>query len=121
MLTTRLISRRMILLALVFGSILPGCALSASYGSQGCSLEEGEMIYRRACGSCHDNGAGGAQVIGDREGWRSRIEKGMEQLVRHSIDGYSGAVGHMPPRGGDPALSDAEIAASVCYLVEKSR
>lgn len=117
----RPIFRCIILSSLLFGSILPGCALSTRYGERECSLEEGERVYRKACGSCHDSGIDGAQVIGDKKGWRSRIDKGMEQLVRHSIEGFSGAVGHMPPRGGDDALSDAEITASVCYLVEMSR
>jgi len=87
----------------------------------GCPLEKGEKVYRLACAACHDSGTGGAQVIGDREGWRSRLDKGMDMLVRHSIDGFSGAVGDMPPRGGHPQLSDAEVEAAVCYLLEQSR
>ena len=86
-----------------------------------CPMELGKQIYQRSCASCHDSGAGGAQVIGDRDGWRSRIAKEMEELLRHSIHGFTGAVGDMPPRGGDPTLDDAEVAAAVCYLVEQSR
>jgi cytochrome c5 len=84
-------------------------------------MTQGEAVYRRACASCHDRGVDGAQVIGDRDGWRARIVKGMVQLTSHSIEGFSGAVGHMPPRGDNPSLSDAEVAAAVCYLVEMSR
>jgi len=91
-------------------------------GARGaCPMEKGEEVYRLACASCHDSGIGGAQVIGDRDGWRSRLSKGMDVLVRHSIDGFSGAVGDMPPRGGQMQLSDAEVEAAVCYLIEQSR
>jgi cytochrome c5 len=29
--------------------------------------------------------------------------------------------GAMPPRGGNPKLSDAEVRAAVAYMMEKSR
>jgi len=106
--------------AIVFLLLTAGFA--ATPGAKGaCPLEKGEEVYRLACASCHDSGNGGAQVIGDRDGWRSRLAKGMEVLVRHSIDGFSGAVGDMPPRGGQMQLSDAEVEAAVCYLIEQSR
>jgi len=110
---------------LLSGGLVPlllTVSLSTVPGANGaCPPEKGEKIYRLACATCHDNGKGGAQVIGDREGWRSRLAKGMEVLVRHSIDGFSGAVGDMPPRGGQMQLSDSEVEAAVCYLVERSR
>ena len=62
--------------------LLAACAATAD---DRCRLEGGEAAYRSSCAHCHDTGVGGAQVIGDREGWRSRLEKGMSTLVRHSI------------------------------------
>jgi len=83
--------------------------------------EPGARIYRQACARCHDTGKHGAQRIGDREGWRSRLGQGRDTLLEHSILGFEGAVGHMPPRGGNPALSDADVAAALDYLLEQSR
>lgn len=107
---------------LVITLLLVGCT-SSPWAAQAppCAQELGARVYRQACASCHDTGAAGAQVIGDRPGWSSRIAKGMETLVRHSIEGFTGAVGDMPPRGGNSELSDSEVEAAVCYLVEMSR
>jgi len=85
------------------------------------TLKRGEEVYRRACARCHDSGEHGAQRLGDHAGWRSRIGQGIEILIRHSIDGYEGAVGHMPARGGVADLSDEDVAAAVDYLLDRSR
>lgn len=83
--------------------------------------QPGKAIYNMACARCHDTGLNGAQLIGDQEGWRSRLAQGMPILIKHSIEGFEGAVGHMPARGDDPSLSDSEVAAAVHYLIEQSR
>ena len=46
-----------------------------------------------------------------------RIDKGMDTLVNHAINGFKG----MPPRGGNSALSDAEVKAAVKYIVDNSK
>lgn len=83
--------------------------------------DRGKQVYAEFCSRCHDSGLHGAQRIGDREGWRSRLGQGVDILVEHSIRGYEGAVGHMPPRGGHPELSDGDIAAAVNYIIAESR
>ena len=81
----------------------------------------GHAIYLNHCASCHDAGANGAQIIGDIEGWRSRIARGVPSLVTHAIEGYSGALGYMPPRGGNPTLSHEDVTAATVYIVTLSR
>ena len=80
----------------------------------------GEKIYGQNCALCHDDGTNGAQIIGDIEGWRSRIARGLPSLMSNAIAGYSGALGYMPPRGGNPALSHEDVTAATFYIVQRS-
>ena len=41
-------------------------------------------------------------------------EKGLDMLVQNAINGLN----VMPPRGGNPSLTDEQIRASVEYMVE---
>lgn len=84
-------------------------------------LPEGEAVYRRVCAACHGQGVAGAPKFGDREAWRGRIARGMESLVRRALEGFQGESGVMPPRGGDPNLTDAQVTAAVRFMVEMSR
>lgn len=77
----------------------------------------GEVIYNNLCGSCHTSGAGGAPKLVRAE-WNARIAQGMDTLVRHAIEGYQGPAGLMPARGGNPALTDEQVAASVQWMVD---
>ncbi len=81
----------------------------------------GEVVYNRVCKLCHALGVAGAPKLGDKAGWQSRMAQGMETLISHAIEGYQGSTGIMPPKGGNPSLSDDEVAASVAYMVEKSK
>jgi cytochrome c5 len=74
------------------------------------------------CISCHSAPIPGVPQIGDKEAWAPRIAQGMETLYEHSIEGFHGGGGMMmPPRGGDPSLSDEEVKAAVDYIVEQSQ
>ncbi|MFC3283954.1 c-type cytochrome [Litchfieldella rifensis] len=74
---------------------------------------DGAAIYGNVCMACHDTGAAGAPKKGDAEAWAPRLDKGVETLYDHAING----VGAMPPKGGNPNLSDAEVKAAVDHLV----
>lgn len=75
---------------------------------------DGGSIYGNVCAACHESGAAGAPIRGDEDGWADRIDQGWDTLLEHSING----IGAMPPRGGNPNLSDEEVAASTAYLLE---
>ena len=83
-------------------------------------LDWGKSVYRNDCARCHDDGTNGAQIIGDVEGWRSRIARGVPSLVSNAIKGFSGALGYMPPRGGNPSLSHEDVTAATWYIVKQS-
>ena len=63
----------------------------------------------------------GAPKLGDTDNRAPRIEKGMEVLYTHAIDGFQGESGYMPPKGGFTNLSDEEVKAAVQYMVAQSR
>lgn len=81
----------------------------------------GPQVYNAACLNCHGAGIGGAPVLGDATAWGPRIEQGVDVLKDHAINGYTGAIGFMPAKGGRTDLSDEEVAAAVDYMVGEVR
>ena len=81
----------------------------------------GEATYKTACFACHGTGAAGAPKIGDKAAWKDRIAQGNEKLYEHSIKGFKGAKGVMPPKGGRADLKDADVKAAVDYMVSQSK
>lgn len=82
---------------------------------------KGEDIYKKTCFACHDAGVAGAPKLRDKAAWAQRIAQGMDTLYTHSIKGFQGKVGMMPPKGGNMALSDADTKAAVDYMVSQSK
>ena len=78
---------------------------------------QGKEIYQQTCSSCHETGVAGAPKIGDTEAWSSRVAKGEDLMVQNAVNG----IGTMPPKGGDPSLSEEQIRAAVNYMIEQSR
>lgn len=80
-------------------------------------LTQGKAIYEKSCGVCHGTGVAGAPKLGDKAAWKGHIKAGLDHMVEMAIRGE----GAMPPRGGNPKLSDAEVRAAVAYMMENSR
>ena len=78
---------------------------------------DGSVIHGKLCSACHGTGAGGAPTL-DHAHWDARIAQGVEVLVRHSIEGFTGSAGLMPARGGNPSLSDAQAEAAVHWMID---
>ena len=76
------------------------------------SSATGEALYKQACFACHAAGVAGAPKFGDKAAWAARIPTGIDALTASVIKGK----GAMPPKGGS-AASDADIRASVEYMV----
>ncbi len=81
----------------------------------------GPQVYNAACLACHGAGVGGAPILGDVAAWAPRIAQGTDVLNDHALNGFTGPVGYMPPKGGRVDLSDQEIIDAVTYMVEESR
>jgi cytochrome c5 len=77
----------------------------------------GSEVYDAVCMACHTTGAAGAPKIGDTAAWAPRIDKGMETLINHAINGFNA----MPAKGGCANCPDEEIKAAVEYIVEQSK
>jgi len=78
---------------------------------------DGAVIFQNLCTGCHTSGAGGAPTM-DRAQWTARIPQGTDVLHQHAIEGYTGEAGVMPPKGGNPALTDEQVAATVDWMLE---
>jgi cytochrome c5 len=82
---------------------------------------DGQQIYQSACVACHDAGIAGAPKLGDKGQWAKRIAKGVDTLYASAVNGMQGSGGAMPAKGGNPALSNAEVKAAVDYIVARSK
>ena len=81
----------------------------------------GKGVYDMACQACHNPGIAGAPKTGDTAAWVSRIDQGMDILNGHAINGYQGADGVMPAKGGNMSLSNDDVINAVAFMVELSR
>jgi cytochrome c5 len=80
------------------------------------AADVGKKLYDTACMACHVAGVAGAPKFGDKAAWAPRIATGLDALTASVVKGK----GAMPPKGGS-AASDAEIRASVEYMVAAAR
>ncbi len=72
----------------------------------------GEEIVNQSCAACHATGMMESPKLGDAGAWSARIAQGYETLTKHAIEG----IRMMPARGGNPDLSDNDIAKAVAYM-----
>jgi cytochrome c5 len=93
-------------------------AAQVAYGGS----TDGKTIYDNLCHACHTAGVAGAPKLGDKTNWGPRVAQGMDTLLKHAIDGYRGPDGNvMPPKGGNPALTDAQVKAAVSWIVDQTK
>jgi cytochrome c5 len=78
---------------------------------------EGKKVYDATCAVCHGAGLAGAPKFGDKTQWAPRIAQGVNVLVAHAQNGLNA----MPPRGGNKALTDAQLRAAIDYMVAASK
>lgn len=78
---------------------------------------DGKVIFDKLCSACHGTGAGGAPTL-DHSHWDARLAQGMETLVKHATDGFTGSAGLMPARGGNPDLSNEQVEAAVKWMMD---
>jgi cytochrome c5 len=85
-------------------------------GSDTPGQKTGKQIVDSVCSACHATGALNAPKLGDAAAWGPLIKQGHEHLTEMAIKG----VRAMPPRGGNPALTDDEMARAVAYLANSA-
>lgn len=77
----------------------------------------GQNTYNAVCTGCHSTGALGAPKLGDKAAWAPRIAQGMQVLYNSALKGKKS----MPAKGGNASLSEADVTATVDYIVAASR
>ncbi len=85
----------------------------AKAGSDGA----GKKTYETVCFACHAAGVAGAPKFGDKAAWAPRVAQGKDALHASALKGK----GAMPPKGGNTALSDADVSAAVDYMVAAAK
>ena len=78
--------------------------------------KSGKEIVEAVCSACHGSGALGAPKIGDKAAWAPHIGLGLDHLAQMAIKGNKA----MPPRGGNPDLSDTEVARAIVFMANQS-
>lgn len=81
----------------------------------------GKKVYGNVCSLCHAAAVAGAPKPGDKADWAPRIAQGTDVLYKHALEGFTGAKGMMPARGGSTTLSDDEVKAAVDFMVDQSK
>jgi len=88
-------------------------AAQVAYGG----TTDGKVIFDNLCTACHTNGVGNAPTL-DHAHWDKRIAQGKDTLYKHAIEGYTGPDGGiMPPKGGNPALTEEQVEATVDWML----
>ncbi len=98
-------------------SIKPVAAVEvAAAGAAAGAEKSGEEVVKAVCSMCHGAGLMNAPKIGDKGQWGPRIAQGYDTLVKHALEG----IRTMPARGGNPALTDGEVASAVAHMANAS-
>ena len=82
---------------------------------------DGKTIFGNLCKTCHENAATGAPLLTDKAGWAPRIAQGVDTLFTHAINGFTGSKGMMPAKGGNPSLTDAQVKATVQWMIAQAK
>lgn len=88
----------------------------AAAGAVAGAEKSGEEVVKGVCAMCHAAGLMNSPKIGDKGQWQPRIAQGYETLVKHAIEG----IRSMPARGGNPSLTDGEVASAVAHMANAS-
>jgi cytochrome c5 len=85
-------------------------------GGAAAGTRTGEEIVKAVCTACHQAGVANAPKLGDKAQWAPRIEQGLNTLVASVVKGK----GAMPPKAGDPSLTDEEIERAVVLMANEA-
>jgi cytochrome c5 len=94
-----------------------GATASAPATGAAGGAAQGKSVYDSACVACHGAGVAGAPKTGDKAAWAPRMKQGMPALYEAAMKGK----GAMPPKGGNMALSDADVKAAVDFLASQAK
>ncbi len=96
-------------------------AISAADVSAAPNAAAGKATFEATCAACHKTGVAGAPKVGDKAAWAPRIKQGLDVLIGHATNGFTGKSGVMPPKGGKADLNKTVVSNAVAYMVEQSK
>jgi cytochrome c5 len=92
-------------------------AAAPAPAAKGGDAAKGKTVYDASCFACHGAGVAGAPKLGDKAAWAPRLKQGLDALHQAAIKGK----GAMPPKGGNMALSDADVSAAVDFMAAQAK
>jgi cytochrome c5 len=78
---------------------------------------DGKTVYAQTCAACHTTGIAGSPKLGDKAAWAPRLGGGNGPLVAAVVKGK----GAMPPKAGNPSLTEGDIRAAVEFMLSQVR
>lgn len=97
-------------------ALVVGASAAASGGND---LALGREVYNRSCVACHGaDGAGampGVPDFTDREGPLAKADAALTKAILEGVEG-STAPTPMPPKGGDPTLTEQDVRYVLGYI-----
>lgn len=81
--------------------------------------DRGAAVFNGTCIACHgSDGSGSLPGVPDLTGRAGLLSQDDTVLLKRMTEGFQspGSPLAMPPRGGDPALSDADLKAVLKYM-----
>ena len=92
---------------------VPAAAATTTTAAPTGGKADGKATFDKTCAVCHATGLAGAPKFGDKAAWAPRIATGLDTLHNSALHGKNA----MPPKGGNLALTDADVMAAVDYMV----
>ncbi|SCX72653.1 cytochrome c5 family protein [Variovorax sp. EL159] len=68
--------------------------------------------YQRSCAACHTSIDAKAPLTGAVAQWKPRLDKGMDLLARHAMEGFNA----MPPKGLCMDCSESDMRALIVFM-----
>jgi cytochrome c5 len=75
---------------------------------------DGTAVYNQNCAMCHAVGLANSPKFADKTDWAPRVATGRDALLNSALKGK----GVMPPKAGNPKLTDEEVAAALDHMLE---
>ncbi len=89
---------------------------AAAVASADTEGRSGDTLYQTVCMACHVVGIANAPKTGDTAAWEARAKLGLDALVQSVLKGK----GAMPPKAGNPTLTEDEAKRAVQWFLEKA-
>ncbi len=85
----------------------------AAFAATPALAADGTAVYNANCAMCHVPGLANAPKFGDKAAWAPRVATGRDALLASALKGK----GAMPPKAGNPKLSDEEVGAALDHML----